>query len=446
MVSSNYNIFKIKSKYILQKIFNNLNLKQKLKLIKYNKCIQNKIGININDYKNNSKIIIEIIPSKYTKPFLEDEIEVNTFVNIDEGYESYFHIYFNDNNNEVNRNYIKKDDKIKKIKIILDREVNSFSGLFENCSIKKIDFKQLYRENITDMSYMFCDCTLLKEIKFTNFNTNNVTDMSFMFSGCESLTSINLSLFNTKKVTKMIEMFSGCKRLKSIDLSSFDINNETNKSYIFNSDFRLNCIKIRKNFLQEIKALINNPNYVKKYYYLINSFIYKYKLNDNKSCKVNKRELDECLFENGFQIINFNIDTIIGVLEGPINSNYENGFFFFKMKWNIDKYPFEAPKFYFITKIFHPNIGEDGLVSYIDNGEWTPALRNRTVILCVQSLLGSPNINVFLNQEAVKLYKENKNLYDNTVKDYVNKYANYSIYKNKLKEYEIEDIFKIVEN
>ena len=446
MESSKYNIYKIRSHNILQKIFNNLELKQELKLIKYNKWIQERIGIKKNDYKNFTKIIIEIIPAKYRKTVGEKEFEVNTFVNIDEGYESYFHIYFNNDNKEVNRNYIKEEDKIKKIKIILDREVNSLTGLFKKCSVEKIDFKQLFRENITDMSYMFCNCTSLKKIKFSNFNTNNVTNMSFMFSGCVSLKSINLSLFNTKKVTRMIQMFSRCKSLKSIDLSKLDINNETNTNYMFVSDFRLKSVKIKKHFLQDIETLINNPNYIKTYYYLINSFNYKYKLNDNKPCKKIKKDLDDCLFENGFQIINFNIDTIFGVLEGPINSIYENGFFFFKIKWNIDNYPFEKPKFSFITKIFHPNIDKDGLVSYVYNTDWTPAFRNRTVILYIQSLLESPNLEVFVNQEAAKLYKENKNLYDNTVKDYINKYANYTIYKNKLKEYEIKDLFKIVEN
>ena len=268
--------------------------------------------------------------------------------------------------------------------------------------------------------------------------------MNFMFSGCESLTSIDLTNFNTKKVTNMIQMFSRCKSLKSIDLSNFDINDETNKTYMLVSNYNLNEVKLNKNFLQDIESLISNNNYNKTYYYLINSLKYKYKLSDERPGKYIQKELNDCLFENGFQIINFNIDTIVGVLEGPIDTNYEKGFFFFKIKWNNNNYPFESPKFYFITKIFHPNVGEDGLVSFIGNGEWTPALRNRTIILCVQSRLGSPNLEDFLNQEAAKLYKQNKNLYDNTVKDYVNKYANYSIYKNKLKEYEVEDLLKIV--
>ena len=224
MESSKYNIYKIRSQYILQKIFNNLELKQELKLIKYNKWIQERIGIKKNDYKNFTKIIIEINPAKYRKIVGVNEFEVNTFVNIDEGYESYFHIYFNNNNNEVNRNYIKKEDKIKKIKIILDREVDSLTGLFKKCSVEKIDFKQLFRENITDMSYMFCNCTSLKEIKFTNFNTNNVTNMKYMFYKCSFLNELKLSNFNTNNVTDMSFMFSGCLSLTSINLSLFKIN------------------------------------------------------------------------------------------------------------------------------------------------------------------------------------------------------------------------------
>ena len=72
-----------------------------------------------------------------------------------------------------------------KIKIIIDYQVKSFKGLFFNSKcIESITFKKFYRNNITDMSEMFCGCSSLKELNLTNFNTNNVTDMSFMFSRC----------------------------------------------------------------------------------------------------------------------------------------------------------------------------------------------------------------------------------------------------------------------
>ena len=53
---------KIGSKYILQKIFDNLTENKLLKIIKYNKSIQKELEKDINDYKNYKKIIIEIIP------------------------------------------------------------------------------------------------------------------------------------------------------------------------------------------------------------------------------------------------------------------------------------------------------------------------------------------------------------------------------------------------
>ena len=49
-----------------------------------------------------------------------------------------------------------------------------------------------------------------KELNLSNFNTNNVTDMSYMFSECSSLKELNLNNFNTNNVTNMREMFRGC--------------------------------------------------------------------------------------------------------------------------------------------------------------------------------------------------------------------------------------------
>ena len=59
----------LKSKYILQFIFDNLSKRKSLNFIKYNKNIQNKIDININDYKEFSEIYssieMEIIQIQY---------------------------------------------------------------------------------------------------------------------------------------------------------------------------------------------------------------------------------------------------------------------------------------------------------------------------------------------------------------------------------------------
>ena len=150
-----------------------------------------------------------------------------------------------------------------------------------------------------------------------------------------------------------------------------------------------------------------------------------------------------CLFDVGFQIFSIRDDTLFGVLEGPILTPYQNGFFLFKIVYSLG-YPFKPPKFIFITQIFHPNIDEEGNVSAdILENEWSSVLRTRTTILSVQSLLSEPNSEIFVNQEAAFLYELSKDIYDETVKEYVNNYANYEIFKNKVKELNLEDIISI---
>ena len=94
----------------------------------------------------------------------------------------YYHIYFDNLNEEIKRNYLKDKEKINIIKIIIDYQVNSFKNLFNYCKyINSIFFKIIYRINISDMEGIFFECSSLKELNFYNFNTNNVTNMSSIF-------------------------------------------------------------------------------------------------------------------------------------------------------------------------------------------------------------------------------------------------------------------------
>ena len=195
-------LYKIRSDYVLKEIFKHLQLKLLLKIIKYNKALQKRIDINKKYYQNYSKIIIELIP-------IENINTKTYFINIDKGFKNFYHIYFDYRKKEVNRFYLKRNEKKEKIKIVLDNEIKSLSQLFEGCEcIERINFIQFNRVDIYDMSYMFYRCKSLKEINFNNFNTDNVTNMSFMFSGCINLTSINLSKFNTEKVSNMTYIYN----------------------------------------------------------------------------------------------------------------------------------------------------------------------------------------------------------------------------------------------
>ena len=79
----------IKSYYIIQKVFNNMKKNKPLEIIKYNKKLQNKLNISINDYK------------KFFEQFTPIEIEIKPvknkygqFINIINNKKKYFHIYF----------------------------------------------------------------------------------------------------------------------------------------------------------------------------------------------------------------------------------------------------------------------------------------------------------------------------------------------------------------
>ena len=116
------------------------------------------------------------------------------FIKINEKGKKYYHIYFNDNKDEIKRNYLNKDDKVNKIKIIAENKIRSFSKLLYDCKcIESIYFKRFYMKHITDMNYMFYECSSLKELNLTNFHSNNVTNMCDMFNGCSLLKELNIN-------------------------------------------------------------------------------------------------------------------------------------------------------------------------------------------------------------------------------------------------------------
>ena len=148
----------LKSDYFIQKFFGYMTERKYLETIRYNKSIQKRINININHYKayyeTKTSIELDIIPMKGVYDGVYDK-----FISINEKDKKYFHIYFNNNKKkEIKNTSLNIDNNVSKISIIIDYQIKSFSKLFYNCKcIESIKFKKFYRNNVTDMSYMFWD-------------------------------------------------------------------------------------------------------------------------------------------------------------------------------------------------------------------------------------------------------------------------------------------------
>ena len=162
--------------------------------------------------------------------------------------------------------------------VIFDKSFNEYAltslkGFFQECgnleTISGLDY--LNTENVTDMSDMFNNCTILPSLDLSNFNTAkvtimynmfknckklsslnlsesfntvNVTNMSSMFYGCSQLSSLDLSNFNTEKVKYMPSMFYGCNKLSSLTLSNFNTENVTDMSYMFSGCQKLSSLTL----------------------------------------------------------------------------------------------------------------------------------------------------------------------------------------------------------
>lgn len=70
--------------------------------------------------------------------------------------------------------------------------------------------------HVTNMPYMFMNCTNLKTISL--FDTSSVTNMDRMFYSCTKLTTI--PILNTNKVTSMSRMFNSCSSLSNESLNN----------------------------------------------------------------------------------------------------------------------------------------------------------------------------------------------------------------------------------
>lgn len=115
------------------------------------------------------------------------------------------------------------------------------------------------------------------------------------------------------------------------------------------------------------------------------------------------------------------------IIVGPKDSPYEGGCFKAKMIFPKN-FPHSPPDFIFISKIFHPNIYENGKVciSILHEGEdrfgyesaderWRPVHSVNSILLSIISLLHDPNDESPANIDSAKIWREDKNEFQKIV-------------------------------
>ena len=153
------------------------------------------------------------------------------------------------------------------VHIVFDKSFSTYtptslSHFFENLTTPETitGLEYLNTEKVTDMRYMFNNCSKLTSLDVTNFNTAKVTDMSYMFSRCKSLTSLDVTKFDTRNVTTMEGMFSSCSKLPSLDVTNFNTVNVKNMMKMFSDCKALTSLDVT-NFNSENVTNMNRMFY-----------------------------------------------------------------------------------------------------------------------------------------------------------------------------------------
>ena len=107
------------------------------------------------------------------------------------------------------------------------------------------------------------------------------------------------------------------------------------------------------------------------------------------------------------------------VIFGPEDTIWEGGIFKLYLEFSED-YPNKPPKVKFLTKLFHPNIYNDGSICLdILKDNWSPVYDISSILTSIQSLLCDPNTKSPANNTAAELFQKNYKEYEQRVKEIV---------------------------
>ncbi|KAJ3329180.1 Ubiquitin-conjugating enzyme E2 4 [Blyttiomyces sp. JEL0837] len=111
-------------------------------------------------------------------------------------------------------------------------------------------------------------------------------------------------------------------------------------------------------------------------------------------------------------------------LFGPPNSSFKGGIFRVQLELSSD-YPFKPPKVKFITKIYHPNVDDDGsiCIGILKPDVWKPSNKIAEICQSLCLILEMPIVEDAINTSVAEVYNTNRQKFDKTAQEWVKKYC-----------------------
>ena len=104
--------------------------------------------------------------------------------------------------------------------------------------------------------------------------------------------------------------------------------------------------------------------------------------------------------------------TWIGVIFGETGSIYEDGIFKLTLRFD-SSYPYNAPDVRFETRIFHPNVSQDGKIHTEILSHWRPLYNITNIIESIREMLSNVSLDsqIIYNPNARHLFSNNRREY-----------------------------------
>ena len=138
------------------------------------------------------------------------------------------------------------------------KNVNNTESMFKGCkSLVSINFPNSFdTSNVTKIKDMFSGCISLISLNFKIFDLSKINNTACFFNSTK-ISNFELDNFDTSQVTDMEYMFNNCSNLISLNISMFNYSNIKKMDYMLANNINLEYINFGKNEIYDNVSVKN---------------------------------------------------------------------------------------------------------------------------------------------------------------------------------------------